>query len=320
MIIRDSRDILLLKYNELVALECKLCHIIFKVKQKYVKHELTHKNNFLQYCSRKCQHEAARTSKIHMCKQCGTEIVRKPSETKNKSGNVFCSQPCAARYNNSHHSANRKFGPAATMKKCKYCGAIVGTVKRTCILCKEKMYKEKYMSGKSSIKSNCATCGIEIYGRRKFCFDHHPRIDGNKTIAELEAINGNPSNKHMRIRDHAKGVANKYGIRDTCELCGYSKAVEVCHIKGIASFDKSAKICEVNGIKNLICLCPNHHWEFDHNLLSDEDALIINRIIANRDVEKTNGPPDPDTLHAPSDQEAVALQAILFGYGYDFNV
>lgn len=48
--------------------------------------------------------------------------------------------------------------------------------------------------------------------------------------------------------------------------CGYSKHVEVCHIKPIASFDDNATIAEINSKENLVCMCPNCHWEFDHQV------------------------------------------------------
>lgn len=39
---------------------------------------------------------------------------------------------------------------------------------------------------------------------------------------------------------------------------------------------------EINDINNLIGLCPNHHWELDHNLLSDEDRKIMFEAIEDR--------------------------------------
>lgn len=53
-----------------------------------------------------------------------------------------------------------------------------------------------------------------------------------------------------------------------CKACGYSLHVEVCHIKPIKEFVDTSLIKEINDLKNLIYLCPNCHWEFDHNRLS----------------------------------------------------
>ena len=35
----------------------------------------------------------------------------------------------------------------------------------------------------------------------------------------------------------------------------------------VSDFDDSALISEINSKDNLIALCPNHHWEYDHGLL-----------------------------------------------------
>lgn len=56
-----------------------------------------------------------------------------------------------------------------------------------------------------------------------------------------------------------------------CELCGYDKHIEVAHIKSVSSFGDDATIREIDNINNLIGLCPNHHWEYDHGLLNLDD-------------------------------------------------
>ena len=33
-------------------------------------------------------------------------------------------------------------------------------------------------------------------------------------------------------------------------------------------------ISEINNIDNLIALCPNHHWEFDHSQLNISEYII----------------------------------------------
>jgi len=53
-----------------------------------------------------------------------------------------------------------------------------------------------------------------------------------------------------------------------CQVCGYSKHVEVCHIKPISDFDNTTLISEINHESNLYILCPNCHWEFDHGILT----------------------------------------------------
>ena len=51
-------------------------------------------------------------------------------------------------------------------------------------------------------------------------------------------------------------------------MCGYDNHIEVAHIKPISSFDDNTKLSEINHKNNIVALCPNHHWEFDNNLIS----------------------------------------------------
>jgi len=53
-----------------------------------------------------------------------------------------------------------------------------------------------------------------------------------------------------------------------CRVCGYEKHVEIAHIKPVKSFPDTAMISEINDIKNLMALCPTHHWEHDHQILN----------------------------------------------------
>lgn len=65
------------------------------------------------------------------------------------------------------------------------------------------------------------------------------------------------------------------------KICGYSKHVEICHVKDICEFSIETLITEINSIKNLKALCPTHHWEFDHGyleLINDEFIEILNPV------------------------------------------
>jgi 5-methylcytosine-specific restriction endonuclease McrA len=66
------------------------------------------------------------------------------------------------------------------------------------------------------------------------------------------------------IRINARKVLAESNIKKSCKVCGYSVHVEVCHIKSISSFTETDTISQVNSLENLVYLCPNHHWEYDH--------------------------------------------------------
>ena len=63
------------------------------------------------------------------------------------------------------------------------------------------------------------------------------------------------------IRGRARSIVSS---DSRCQHCGYDKHVEVCHIKPISSFSDDTPIDTINHPNNLILLCPNCYWEFDH--------------------------------------------------------
>jgi 5-methylcytosine-specific restriction endonuclease McrA len=60
---------------------------------------------------------------------------------------------------------------------------------------------------------------------------------------------------------------NKELTKLPCPVCGYAIHVELCHKIPISKFPKTATLGEVNHPSNIIQLCRNHHWEFDHGIL-----------------------------------------------------
>jgi hypothetical protein len=173
------------------------------------------------------------------CLQCDDSFERSQGRI-NRGETKFCSSSCSATYNNSNAKPGRKFGPDRI----------------TFTYCKMK------------------DCGILI-SNSYYCETHRPLKIKEKTIGELENKNQRKANRFSSIRDNARVVAKKNGISNECLLCGYNKIVQVCHIKSLSSFPIDTKISEVNSLENLVCLCPNHHWEMDHSVLSESDMEKI---------------------------------------------
>lgn len=73
------------------------------------------------------------------------------------------------------------------------------------------------------------------------------------------------------IRKHARLVFAESDEPKECCECGYSRHVEVSHIKDISEFSDDALLEEINSINNLLGLCPTHHWEFDNGFLKLEN-------------------------------------------------
>lgn len=89
---------------------------------------------------------------------------------------------------------------------------------------------------------------------------------GMKQRLMKNVIKRNDANKYDNIRQNAR-LYSKYFYPLKCMLCDYDKHYEVCHVRDIKDFTGEETLYEVNNKTNLIHLCPNCHWEFDHNQL-----------------------------------------------------
>lgn len=115
----------------------------------------------------------------------------------------------------------------------------------------------------------CKKCDVLIESSRTYCSEEcsvsyvrYYREDN--TLFQLQINCSYPSARWNVIRSLARRKLIDNG-RIKCEHCGWDKFFEACHIKPISSFDKSSKLSEVNSLDNLLSLCPNCHWLFDHS-------------------------------------------------------
>jgi len=146
----------------------------------------------------------------------------------------FCSKSCAAKETN-------KIPKRKLKRKCSRCNLIIRNYKST--LC-EQHYQE-YLKNQKDYISNLT---LDDYTQR----DCIKRLHHSSKFAHIRGL--------CRTR-------NKDKLKLPCYVCGYSKHVELAHIKPLSSFDPTAKIGEVNHPNNIIQLCPNCHWEFDNGLI-----------------------------------------------------
>jgi HNH endonuclease len=115
--------------------------------------------------------------------------------------------------------------------------------------------------------ARCA-CGKKIHPQSTYCqecYNLKVMLDF-KTLNEATAGRSGAA-KYINIRKAARRIYLASQKPKCCFLCKYRNHFEVCHIKAISEFEKTALISEVNSLNNLIALCPNHHWELDHGLL-----------------------------------------------------
>lgn len=117
---------------------------------------------------------------------------------------------------------------------------------------------------KRALEGKCSSCNKAISISNKFCKSClQIKSFSQKTKGEVCAKS--KGGGCSRIRQHARNVAKNHGILNSpCAKCGYVPHTQICHIKPIKLFPSTALISEINEKTNLIQLCPNCHWEFDH--------------------------------------------------------
>lgn len=155
----------------------------------------------------------------------------------------FCNSNCAAKHNNGLRGKLTKEEEKERRKKCKCpkCSKPIKCSSKRCLSC-AKLEQNKVTKGKFIKRFKSRTnARVSLQGK-----------------AKRNYIKNNPNTK--------------------C-FFGYSKHLQVCHIKSISSFSDDTLISEINDPNNLIGMCPNHHWEYDNGCLDitlEEVLEIIN--------------------------------------------
>jgi hypothetical protein len=175
-----------------------------------------------------------------ICEECGKIIgVRegeRPSEAKRKK---FCDHTCSAKQSNRNRARPR-------VSKCKRCGKPVHSPSRYVRLYCEECYPIQHLEKRRTIH---LLTKKELRDRCK----SHP-------------------NFKVLITGDAYKVYKRSGKPMVCRYCSYDLHVEICHIQDVKDFPDDALIGEINHPDNLIALCRNHHWEFDHGHITFKPA------------------------------------------------
>lgn len=178
-----------------------------------------------------------------LCKRCG-EVITIPDGVKVSvvRKKVFCNLSCAAAYNNHEFPKRKRTWVSRPLKtlSCRKCGELI--------------------SSRDSRRKYCGSCKPRI---RHQSIEY---LDG-RTKGDLFARNVNWQSARSSLRRHAYKTYFRGKSHKSCAICQYSLHVEIAHVRPVRQFPDEALISEINHISNLIALCPNHHWEFDHGLL-----------------------------------------------------
>lgn len=179
-----------------------------------------------------------------LCKCCNVTFFKLNCQIK-KSPNHFCSKSCSAKINN---LGKRRHPP------------------RNCVNC-----NKNYITTKThrSLR-RCEECIKQLMT---------PQEGKNMTLQqhlERDSIKDKPHSWRLAHIRHYNRSWNKDLLKFPCQVCGYSKHIELAHIKPMHSFSLNDKLGDINASSNIVVLCPNHHWEFDNGLIDIKD--IPNRI------------------------------------------
>jgi hypothetical protein len=210
---------------------CDLCDKEFEVSYSSWVNRRRDKrdNNTNIYCGIDCRLKArSHSPKVEVsCEECKTLFLKSQSEI-NKTKNHFCSRSCSATYNNKHHQKKIK------TKQCN-CGELIYSNLKYCPTC---ITDGKHLRGEMFMK--------------------------DRTLGEELSNGRTDANRYNNIRCNAR--KNMKELPKVCYNCSYDKHVEVCHKRAIKDFPNTALISEINSKDNLIYLCRNCHWEFDHGI------------------------------------------------------
>jgi len=179
---------------------------------------------------------------IVTCLNCQTIFNKNKSQTR-KHPNHFCSRSCSATYNNKGKQKNK---PIKII--CKYC----------CIsYCRDMEHRSKIF---------CKNCKIKKLERS----DLFKKLTYKEYVERESLKNKHPSWKHSQIRNFNR-TWNKELTKLSCQVCNYKTHIELAHIIPISNWNAESTLGEINSPKNILVLCPNHHWELDNNVLSLKD-------------------------------------------------
>jgi hypothetical protein len=185
---------------------------------------------------------------------------------------IFCSVLCSTQYSKSQVSYIDCIVCDTKTKNPKFCSSSCSA-----------SFNNKGKQKNKPVKRKCKKCFIDYENNKNFvskmlckgCSDiYKDRTNYYKSLTvdlyhNMPSVkNKHPSWKSAHIRNFNKSW-NKNLTKIPCQVCGYSKHVDLAHIIDIASFPPNATLGEVNHPDNIYALCKNHHWEFDNDFLEE---------------------------------------------------
>lgn len=198
------------------------------------------------------------------CPFCSAAATHQKCGTSIKGLQRYRCRECGRKFTS--ESKVRPKAPKPEPKPCQVCGKITMNPKycsRSCAASQNNRIHPKRFAPPNV----CINCGIQIPHQRIYCVRCSPySVDWMKrTKGEIQR--NAKYQVSAQLRELARRTYQRAQIPRVCRNCGYDKHVEICHIRALNSFPDNTPIAVINDLSNLIALCPNCHWEFDHGLL-----------------------------------------------------
>ncbi len=152
------------------------------------------------------------------------------------------------------------------MTECPVCGRKTRNAKFCSRSCSAKL--NNVLTPKRRPGGKCCICQKPIAKSDRYCGEHKPKHYRQRR-EPLQAFLSAVPQKNWRDANVRRDARQTYLAARPyrCVNCGYSKRIDVCHRRPLASFPQETPLEVVNALDNLVGLCPNCHWEFDHGLL-----------------------------------------------------
>ena len=212
-----------------IPLECLQCgktHYRTKNEVKRILKGTSCSKNRGCYCSRECNYNAKNIRKEYNCKQCGTVVLKSPSEI-STTGNIFCSSSCAAKHTNTHRIRIKSGIVRKTISKQP--SIKITRPDRFCLFCNSKILSQ-------SLKTKC--CNLTCNAKWKWKL--------KKELIDASGV----------IPPHKTNVlAKRYLIElrgHNCEMCNLTEWGNKPILLLVDHIDGNSNNCKLSNLR-LIC-------------------------------------------------------------------
>ena len=208
------------KSSDLLPLKCEHCGKTFYVQKKLITHELNNLRGRCKFCSMDCFYESKKTRIKVNCGKCGKELeIKKSVYNDSKTKRFFCSQSCAASFNNAERGAMNEETKEKIKQSLKQHYKTLGR--------QANLEQKKDTNTRERKERTCKVCGKTYY--YSHLFPGTTRVVCSKECSEIikkhrkEFLPQETIEKLRNAgRNSAKSQANKRRSKNEkyfCELC-----------------------------------------------------------------------------------------------------